>query len=189
MRISPEGVEFIKSFEGLETDAYQDPAGIWTIGYGHTSAELTADCENPQRVPESMFWTRGSRGIVLRSAMAVPLLQSDLVPRETAVSRLVDVPINQNQFDALVSLVFNIGERAFSGSTARKRLNRGDYVGAAKAMTWWNKATVGGKLIELPGLTRRRNAEAAMFLTDPPSERKGETGSKGVQTCRFWERS
>ncbi len=146
MRTSENGVELIKRFEGLELEAYQDIAGIWTIGYGHTGADVQPGMKISERDAEE-------------------LLRRDLKPREQAVDGAVKVPLNQNEFDALVSFVYNVGASAFRGSTALKRLNKGDRVGAADALTWWNKATVGGVLREVLGLTRRRAAERALFLT------------------------
>jgi len=151
VKISESGVALLKRFEGLELEAYQDIAGVWTIGYGHTGS----DVQPGQRITE-------------REAEA--LLRRDLRPREDAVDRFVNVPLNQNEFDALVSFVYNVGAQAFRGSTALKRLNRGARMAAADALTWWNKATVGGVLREILGLTRRRAAEKALFVTpvDPP---------------------
>lgn len=156
MRISEVGIELIKRFEGLELESYQDIAGVWTIGYGHTE---TAG-------PNQKINTRE----------AEELLRRDLAPRERAVGELVGVPLNQNEFDALVSFVFNVGAGAFKTSTARKRLNRNDRLGAAEALTWWNKATIGGVLREVRGLTRRRASERALFLTpvNPPIVSKPE---------------
>ena len=150
MKTSQRGIDLIKQFEGLELEAYQDIAGIWTIGYGHIET------------------ARPGMRITEREAEA--LLQRDLKPREQAVSRIVSVPLNQNEFDALVSFVYNVGIEGFRRSTARRRLNSGDRVGAADALTWWNKATVGGVLREVTGLTRRRASERALFLTpvNPP---------------------
>ena len=150
MKTSESGVELIKRFEGLELESYQDIAGVWTIGYGHTE---TAGPN--QRITERE---------------AEELLRRDLRPREDAVDSLTSVPLNQNEFDALVSFVYNVGINAYRGSTARRRLNRGDRIGAAEALQWWNKATVDGVLREVTGLTRRRTAEAALFLTpvNPP---------------------
>ncbi|MAW81122.1 MAG: hypothetical protein CMI63_12865 [Parvularcula sp.] len=146
MRTSENGVELIKRFEGLELEAYQDIAGIWTIGYGHTGPDVEPGMKISEREAEEM-------------------LRRDLKPREQAVESAVKVPLNQNEFDALVSFVYNVGASAFRGSTALKRLNKGDRAGAADALTWWNKATVGGVLREVMGLTRRRAAEKALFLT------------------------
>lgn len=154
MKISARGIELIKQFEGLELEAYQDIAGVWTIGYGHTG-----DVEPGMRISE-------------READA--LLRRDLKSRENAVDNFTNVDLNQNEFDALVSFVFNVGAEAYRRSTARRRLNRNDRMGAADALTWWNKATVGGVLREVAGLTRRRAAERAVFLTpaNPPIVRE-----------------
>lgn len=150
MRISDVGIALIKRWEGLELESYQDIAGVWTIGYGHTE---TAGPN--QKISERE---------------AEELLKRDLEPRERAVGDLTSVSLNQNEFDALVSFVYNVGIGAYRNSTARKRLNRGDRIGAAEALTWFNKATVGGVLREVTGLTRRRAAEKALFLTpvNPP---------------------
>lgn len=146
MKTSENGIELLKRFEGLELEAYQDIAGIWTIGYGHTGPDVQP-------------------GMKLTEREAEELLRRDLKSREQAVSSAVKVSLNQNEFDALVSFVYNVGAAAFRGSTALKRLNRSDRIGAADALTWWNKATVGGVLREVLGLTRRRAAERALFLT------------------------
>ncbi|HXI87613.1 MAG TPA: lysozyme [Parvularculaceae bacterium] len=151
MKISEAGVDLIKRFEGKELAAYQDIAGIWTIGYGHTGPDVKP-------------------GMKISDAEADDLLRKDLKPREDAVGRLVKTPLNQNEFDALVSFIYNVGENAFKNSTARARLNKGDRTGAAEAIGWWNKATVDGVLRPVAGLTRRRAAESALFLspTNPP---------------------
>lgn len=150
MKISANGVALLKRFEGLELEAYQDIAGVWTIGYGHTET--------------------AQPGMKISEREAEELLKRDLRPREDAVSRLTKTSLNQNEFDALVSFVYNVGENAYKNSTARRRLNSGDRVGAAEALTWWNKATVNGVLREVTGLTRRRAAERALFLepVNPP---------------------
>ncbi|WP_374424977.1 lysozyme [Chromobacterium sp.] len=141
MKTSDAGVTLVKSSEGLKLVAYKCPAGIWTNGYGHTGPDVTP-------------------GQVITQAQADALLARDLSRFETGVTRLVKVPLNQNQFDALVCFSFNLGLGALQGSTLLRLLNAGDYAGAAAQFLRWNKA--GGK--ELPGLTRRRAAEQAMFL-------------------------
>lgn len=143
--ISDAGVAFIKQWEGLELESYQDIAGVWTIGYGHTET--------------------AAPNMQITEAEAEALLRRDLGWREEAINALVLVPLNQNEFDALVSFIFNVGAGAFRKSTARKRLNAGDRIGAAEALTWFNKATVGGVLREVTGLSRRRAEEKALFLT------------------------
>ncbi|MEM9168622.1 MAG: lysozyme [Pseudomonadota bacterium] len=145
MKTSESGIALLKEFEGLELEAYQDIAGIWTIGYGHTGPDVKPGMRISEREAEA-------------------LLRRDLRSREDAVSSLTSVSLNQNEFDALVSFVYNVGIGAYRGSTARKRLNRGNREGAADALTWWNKATVDGVLRPVLGLTRRRAAERALFL-------------------------
>ena len=146
MRISDSGLILLKLFEGLELESYQDIAGIWTIGYGHTGSDVKPDMHISEREAEA-------------------LLRRDLKSRENTVDRLVRVALNQNEFDALVSFVYNVGSTAFGRSTALRRLNKGDRIGAAEALQWFNKATIGGVLREVLGLTRRRAAERALFVT------------------------
>jgi lysozyme len=132
--------EIIKQFEGLRLEAYKCPADVWTIGYGHTNKVKPGDAI-----------TEGEADI---------LLALDVQEAERAVSSYVDVDINQNQFDALVSFVYNLGAGNFKSSTLLKKLNQGDYLGAANEFQRWNKA--GGKVLR--GLVRRREAEANLFI-------------------------
>lgn len=147
MRISDKGISLIKQFEGMRLTAYQDSVGVWTIGYG---------------------WTQPVDGKPIRSGMTIKeetaerLLRTGLVGYENDVSKLVKVKLTQGQFDALVSFAYNLGVRALSTSTLLQKLNAGDYADAADEFPRWNKA--GGKI--LPGLTRRREAERALFLSD-----------------------
>jgi len=149
MQINREGLELIKRFEGLRLEAYQDVAGIWTIGYGHIRT--------------------AKEGMVISEAEAEALLRSDLKDAEGAVNRAVKVPVTENEFAALVSLVFNIGAGAFAGSTVLRKLNGGDHKGAADAILMWNRATVGGKKVIVQGLVRRREAERSLFLKPVPT--------------------
>ena len=157
MNINDAGLALIKQFEGLSLNAYQDVAGIWTIGYGHIKT--------------------AKPGMTITEREAESLLRDDLKDAEHAVERPVKVPINDNEFSALVSLVFNIGEHAFAKSTTLKRLNKDDREGAAQAIDLWNKATIGGKKKTVPGLVRRRAAEKALFLK--PEEGTTEALGKG----------
>ena len=147
MLVSVPGLAAIQRHEGLRLDAYQDSAGVWTIGYGSTKyADGT-----PVR-----------QGDMLQSnAAADALFRETLREYESVVSRSVLVPLSQPQFDALVSLAYNIGTQAFRDSTLLKRLNTHNYAGAANEFLRWNKA--GGQVLE--GLRRRREAERAMFLS------------------------
>lgn len=144
MKISSKGLDLIKEYEGLRLKAYKCPAGIPTIGYGHTDS-VTMD-------------------MLITKEQADLFLQEDVSGTEDAVYDLCAFPPTQHQFDAMVCLAFNIGTGAFAKSTVLKKFNAGDVLGASKAFTLWNKATVGGEKRELPGLTRRRQAEAALFL-------------------------
>jgi len=154
MEINQEGLNLIKTFEGLSLTAYQDVAGVWTIGYGHIKDVKP--------------------GTTITEAEAEALLRDDVKESERAVSRLVKVPINENEFSALVSLVFNIGEGAFARSTALKRLNRDNREEAAAAIELWNKATISGKKETVPGLVRRRAAEKALFLKPALGQSRGQ---------------
>lgn len=142
--INDNALELIKRFEGLRLTAYKCPAGIWTIGYGHTCG-----VRQGQRCTE---------------AQAEAWLVEDIRDAERTVDYLIKAPLTDNQRGALVSFVFNVGAGNFRASTLLKKLNIRDYDGAADEFRRWNKA--GGKV--LAGLTRRRDAEAALFLSPGP---------------------
>lgn len=144
-RISDHGLELIKHFEGWVPHVYDDGAGIPTIGYGHA-------LKPGEKFPNEITKEQGEE-----------LLRQDVAIAEKAVSELVTAYIHQHQFDALVSFVYNVGVGAFKSSTLLKKINEFDYLGAKAEFTRWNKATIKGKKVELAGLTKRRNKEAAMF--------------------------
>ena len=144
--INQEGLNLIKAFEGLYLEAYQDPVGIWTIGYGHI-----------QGVTE---------GMKITLAQAEELLRQDLARYETAVQDAVEVTINEDQFSALTSFCFNLGAGSLFRSTLLKLLNQGKIAEAANEFPRWDKA--GGQ--PLLGLSRRRRAERALFLSQSWSE-------------------
>ena len=148
MRISPRGLSLLKQFEGCRLIPYKDSAGLWTIGYGH----LIAD---GRTLPDSAKYK-------ITQKQADLLLKYDVIPREKAVERLCTVPLSQNEFDALVSFVFNLGAGCFQRSTIRQKLNRGDKAGAAKVLLRYNRA--GGKVIK--GLVNRRMAEFKLFMSN-----------------------
>ena len=124
MKISQEGISLIKKFEGFESDAYQCPAGVWTIGYGHTKGVTSGD-----------VWS------------------------EEHASHILEVKLNQNQFDALVAWVYNLGPSNLKSSTMLKVLNEEEWEEVPRQMKRWNKA--GGEVLR--GLVRRREAEAMLF--------------------------
>lgn len=146
MRASENGINLIKQFEGCKLTAYQDSVCVWTIGYGWT---------------QPVDGKPVAKGMVITQQKANQLLIEGVAQYESGVTNLVTVPLNQNQFDALVDFTYNLGVNALKGSTLLKKLNAGDYAGAANEFTKWNKA--GGK--ELAGLTRRREAEKSLFLS------------------------
>lgn len=144
MKTSAAGRKLIEQREGVELTAYKDSVGIWTIGVGHTSAAGAP---------------KVAAGMKITAAQASEILSRDLATFEAAVSSAVKVPLNQNEFDALVSFAFNVGTGAFKGSTLLKRLNAGDRQAASDQFLVWNKITINGKKQVLKGLTIRREAE------------------------------
>lgn len=150
MKISATGLNLVKQFEGCLKQTgdgtykpYVCPAGVLTIGWGHTN-------HHGRQFNENTRWTK---------AQCDTALAEDMAGFEKAVERLVKVPLSQNQFDALVSFAYNCGEGNLSKSTLLRKLNAGDYDGAADQFAAWNKG--GGKVLK--GLVRRRAAEAALF--------------------------
>lgn len=135
--------DLIKKWEQLRLEAYMPtPDDVWTIGWGHTKGVY--------------------EGMVITRKQAQDYFEDDIRWAERAVNQLVKVGLSQNQYDALVSFVFNIGTTQFKKSTCLKRLNAGNYEGAAEAMTWFNKQK--GKVLR--GLVRRREEERDYFLKE-----------------------
>lgn len=157
MKLSPQGLDFIVSFEGKlkpigggRYQAYRCPAGVLTIYAGCTEG-----------VTDGMIVTEDEGKL---------MFARELEKHERAVEQAVTVPVTQGQFDALVSFSYNAGTGALKSSTLLKKLNRGDVLGASNEFRQWTKAKnpkTGGR-IELPGLVRRRKAEAALFVSDLP---------------------
>lgn len=143
--VSPQGVDLICGFEGLELKAYDDGVGVCTIGYGTTI------------YPHGKAVQYGDTCTI---EQAKNYMQYDLRRFEQAVTAAVNVPLNQNQFDALVSLSYNIGIGAFKNSTLLKLLNASDYHAASHQFDVWIKA--GGKTVQ--GLVNRRAVEKTLFL-------------------------
>jgi lysozyme len=139
-QLNDEGLDLIKQWEGLKLEAYLCPAGVWTVGYGHTDT------------------TRPNMSI--SKSEAERLLRYDLDRFIKAVNNLVKVDLTDNQFAALVSFCFNVGEGAFKRSTLLRKLNTGDYDAVPSELARWNKA--GGKVVQ--GLTNRRAAETGLWV-------------------------
>lgn len=145
MKVDNAGIDLIGQFEGLRLNAYDDGVGVWTIGWGATVYP------NGQKV---------KNGDKITLEQAKQYKAHDLAKFEKAVNDAVKVPLNQNQFNALVSLAYNIGVSAFTGSTLVKRLNEGNYKATAGQFLVWVNA--GGKRMQ--GLFNRRNKERELFL-------------------------
>jgi lysozyme len=143
MKMSTRGREALKAREGLRLKAYRDSVGVWTIGVGHTAA-----AGKPIPMP----------GLTITAKEADEILTRDLGLYERAIDGALKVPVTQNQYDALVSICFNVGPK-FANSTTIKRLNAGDVQGAADAVLFWNKPA------EIMG---RRKTEQKQFLTPYP---------------------
>ena len=147
MKISKVGLDLIKSFEGCQLKAYRCPAGVWTIGWGTT---------------EPVNGVKPHEGMRITREQADQLLVSHLKRYEDAVNRL-GVPLNQNQFDALVCFCYNLGTGIFKGSLLNAIKSK-QWTNVASQILLYNKARVNGKLTVLKGLDRRRKAESALFL-------------------------
>jgi lysozyme len=139
MKLSKAGADLIKKYEGYRLKAYKCPAGVWTIGFGHTG-----------NVKE---------GQVITQVQADALFDKDVQKFVEGVNKLVKVEINQNQFDALVSFTYNLGIGALKKSTLLQYVNKKQFDKAANEFDRWNKA--GGKVLK--GLVNRRNSEEALF--------------------------
>ena len=139
MKLGDKGTEILKYFEGCKLTAYQDSVGVWTIGYGHTKGVHD--------------------GMTITQEQAEQMLLTELEEYEGYIESMVTVPLTQNQFDALVVWVYNLGPTNFKNSTLLKELNAGNYNAASTEIKRWNKA--GGKV--LAGLVKRREAEAQLF--------------------------
>lgn len=141
-------IELIKRHEGLRLQAYlPTPNDRWTIGYGHTKT--------------------AHKGMIITNERAEELLRQDVAWVEACIAKLVKVKLTQNQYDALASLIYNIGEGNFTKSSVLRELNEGNYQAAADAFLMWNKqrSKTTGKLNVLKGLTKRRAEERQLFLT------------------------
>lgn len=145
LRTSRQGLELIKSFEGFRPTAVRLPDGRWTIGHGHVRS--------------------AREGVTISAKDAEDLLRFDLRTVEQAIIDGVLTPLNQNQFDALASLVFNISPGQFRDSSLLRRLNSGDHLAAAAEFEDWRKARISGQVIVVDALVRRRAIEKALFLT------------------------
>ncbi|MGQ0531510.1 MAG: lysozyme [Caulobacteraceae bacterium] len=146
--ISAQGLALIQELEGFQAEPKQLPTGGWVVGYSHV------------RLTEP--------GEAVNESEAVDMLALDLAPFENLVNTLVTQLLTQSQFDALVSFAFSVGAEAFGKSQVLRRVNAGEDVAAACAMDAWRKSDVGGELVIVDALVRRRTAEKALFLKELP---------------------
>jgi lysozyme len=144
LSISSEGLDLIKEYEGFRAEPTQLPDGNWVVGHGHVRI--------------------GEAGPALTRAEAEELLALDLAPVERSVGGKVSAVLTQNQFDALVSFAFSVGVDAFEQSAVLRRVNSGAFVAAGCAMDAWRKSDLGGELVVIDALVRRRAAEKALLL-------------------------
>lgn len=162
MKVSSHGIALIREFEGFLSKAYKCPVGVWTIGYGSTHYE------DGQAVKS---------GDVISQAYAEKLLQHDVAVIERQLIRALnadEIIVSQGQFDALVDFAYNLGASKLVNSTLWKKLKAKDYESAANEFLIWNKIkvknivngqVVGFKLVEVKGLTKRRQSEQKLFLS------------------------
>jgi len=177
MRMTEEGLALIRRFEGLRHEAYRDAVGVWTIGYGHTSAA------GPPHV---------SPGLRLSDAEAATVLARDVEMFAAGVRNCLRVTLDDHQFSALVSFAYNVGLGNFRSSSVLKAVNAGDKEAVPRRLNRWVKA--GGRI--LPGLVTRRAAEGALFAgphsaedaAPPPASRPVEQldGKPPAESRTLW---
>ena len=143
MTYSGAGLTLTENSEGLSLNSYQDSGGVWTIGYGHTGPDVTPNQTITQNQAET-------------------LLSQDTLNAQQTINENVSIPLNQNEFDALVDFVFNVGKENFLNSTLLQLLNNGNYIGAANQLPRWDKCK--GEVLQ--GLLIRREAEEKLFESD-----------------------
>lgn len=145
--------QLIKTFEKLETKAYKCPAGVWTIGYGHTKGVKAGDVITEEQADKLL-----TEDVNVFAKELTKALNADEIELQS-----------RHQFDALICFAFNVGMNSLIHSTMWEKLKAKDYCGASIQFERWNKAKVNGKYVALKGLTRRRNAERQLFL-EPDEE-------------------
>jgi lysozyme len=150
LNVTEEGLSMLRRLEGYRCKAYKDAGGVWTIGYGHTSMAGA-----PQVKP----------GMRISRREADAILARDVAGFARGVARLLDVPLSDGQFSALVSFAYNIGLENFRRSSVLRAVNSGNFAAVPRRLSLWVKA--GGRV--LPGLVSRRAAEAAMFIAATPA--------------------
>lgn len=157
LKLSNKGLELIKRFEGFRSAPYRDAVGVWTIGFGNTyypNGRKVSGSDKPLTIGEA-------------SQLKLDIINKDFAPAVNTLlaDEIKAGKVNQNMFDALVSLIYNIGVGAFSSSSVFRNIKKGDMRAAADSFLLWDKATIGGRKQRLAGLTKRRKKERALFLS------------------------
>lgn len=148
MRVNEAGLALIRTYEGFRGEAYRCPAGVWTIGYGHTSMAGPPDVKPKMRMTKKQ---------------AEEVMASDVAVFASDIARYIKADLNDNQFAALVSFAYNVGVGAFRSSSVLASVNREDFDSIPRRLNMWVKA--GGRV--LPGLVKRRASEGMLFMKDP----------------------
>ena len=167
MFMTNEGLELIKQFEGFRATAYRDPVGVWTIGYGHTSMAGVPDV---------------AAGLTVTEAEADEILARDVDQFARGVRALLRVKLSDGQFSALVSFAYNVGLGALKKSSVLTAVNARDFAAVPRRLQLWTKA--GGRV--LPGLVRRRAAEAALFASASVVAVESTVSKPAVQSKTVW---
>ncbi len=173
--VSAQGIDFIKGWEGFRATMYNDPVGHCTIGYG--TLLHAGNCDG--RPAEHAF----AEGVT--EAKATDLLRQHAAEFQQVVNETVAVPLNQNQNDALVSFAYNVGGANFRKSTLLRLLNEGDYEAVPTELRKWTKARKDGQMVDLPGLVKRRAAEAELFARAPATSNGSAAQSLSVSGQAF----
>jgi len=147
-KLAKRGRDLILSSEGLRLESYQDPAGIWTIGYGTISLNGSPVIS----------------GMIINKLVASALFEGKVQEYLDFIDKCVRITLNQNQIDALASFTYNLGKGALLNSSLLTAINNKMIINE-DLFTRWNKAHVNGELVELPGLTKRRKAEYELFMS------------------------
>lgn len=185
LRTSENGLEFIARWEGIVLHPYMDIAGLWTIGVGHLikSVDSFETITNSQvrDLLSSKDKTHPVAGIYITRQEALSILSKDIEEVEKALRASIRVPLNQKQFDALVSFGFNCGVSVFKTSGACKALNAGDYASVPTKLLDWSKVRIGGILQTSKGLYNRRVAEGNLFSQEIVEDTSADTLTQWTQ--------
>ena len=175
MKISQDGIRILIESEGSESKIYIDQAGLPTIGVGHCMTQSEVASGKIELSDGSIIDLRNDR---ISKRNITRLLQDDLISREKAVNRLVNVPLSQSQFDALVHFVFNVGVGGFKNSTLLRKLNNGGYSAVPDEIRKWNIVTVAGKKQVSTGLANRREVECSLWESCDSTEVSSSDSAK-----------